>query len=588
MQQRSRSATVGSAPMTEEPLRPADGAATFCATLVDEWARAGVTHACIAPGSRSTPIALALAAEERIAVSVHHDERSAAFAALGLGLVLGRPAVVVTTSGTAAVELHPAIVEAHQSRVPLIAVTADRPPELHGVGAAQTVDQEHLFGGACRHNVAPGVADWAVRHTWRSLADRCVREAIGVGADGAPGPVHANLAFREPLLGEVLAVPTGRRRGAPWHGPLPAPAQVGAAAAPLRGSRPGDESVRLARSARGVVVAGRGAAAHRLELGRLGWPVLADPRSGLAAGAGGRGLPLIAHADPVLRVEAFAAQHRPEVILRLGEPPASRVVNEWLAASGAPEVVVAPGWNDPGRAAARFAAGFTVAPGRPPTGWAESWRSADNEAANALVAELRRIGGFSEPAVARAVIESAAPGSTLVVSSSMPIRDVEWYTRRRDDIAVLANRGANGIDGVVSTAVGVALSGRRTIALVGDLAFLHDSTALLALARRDVDLVVVVIDNDGGGIFSFLGQAEALGPDRFEQLFGTPHGADPAAVAAAFGLAVSEAANVTELRRALGASGPRVSVVRSERGANVEVHRRLNQAVAKALTPAAD
>ncbi len=547
---------------------PQDVAATFCATLVDEWVRGGVTHACISPGSRSTPLALALAAESRLQISVHHDERSTSFVAVGLALATRRPAVVLTTSGTAAAELHAAVVEAHQAAVPMLVVTADRPPELRHVGAPQTIDQVSLFGGATRRFFEPGVATWDTRTTWRSLAAQSVLAALGAAGGGAAGgqagPVHLNLAFREPLLGRSRDLPPGRPRNAPWH-----------RAAEVRV----DGGVLIDRAKAGLVVAGAGAARHAVGIRRLGWPVLADPRSGLAG---------VAHADPILRVPSFAAANRPDTVLRVGDLPASRVVNEWLASTRATQIVIADTWIDPARDATIVAPTFTVdMSASPPRAWLRRWMQADATAAKAISAQLARAKGITEPMVARMIVGETPRGGHVVVASSMPVRDLEWYTPRRTDITVHANRGANGIDGVVSTAIGVASSGAPTVALVGDLAFLHDSSALIALARRTLNLTLVVIDNDGGGIFSFLGQADALDASRFELLFGTPHGTDCAALARAHGLRVVEASTPVALSRALArVDGISVIVVRSERGANVAVHRSLNDAVRRAIDTA--
>lgn len=560
----------------------------FAATLVDEWARGGLTDAVVAPGSRSTPLAVALACDPRVRVHVVVDERAAGFFALGLGLAAGRPAVVVTTSGTAAVELHPAVVEAHHARVPLVACTADRPPELHHVGAPQTVDQAGLFGGAVRWAFAPGPADEASTGTWRSMAARALLEATA--APAGPGPVHLNLAFREPLVGRPDRRVGGRPDGAPWHGRA------------ARSARPAPPDVVAALAgwgARGVVVAGGGAgdpaAVHDLAAA-LGWPVLADPRSGCR-------LPdatTVAAADALLRVPAFAASHRPDVVLRLGAPWASRVVGEWLAGLDVPQYLVDPhgACLDPGRSATTvvgadptaLAAQVAAAPAvRPaPPDWLAGWAAAEAAAQAAFDEVVAARPGPTEPAVARAVVDAVAPGGALVVSSSMPVRDVEWYGRPRSGLRVLSNRGANGIDGVVSTALGVAVAGPGpTVALVGDLAFLHDTNALLvpAGAAAAVDATVVVVDNDGGGIFSFLPQAAALAPDRFERLLGTPHGLDLCAVARAHGVDAVEATSVDEVAAAVAAppSGVWVVVVRTDRSANVAVHDEVHRAVAAAV-----
>lgn len=560
----------------------------FAATLVDEWARTGVTEAVVAPGSRSTPLAVALATDGRLRLHVILDERSAAFFALGLGLASGRPAVVLTTSGTAAAELHPAVVEAHQARVPLVACTADRPPDLHHVGAPQTIEQDHLFAGALRWAHAPGVPDEATAGTWRSLAARAVAEATANPA--GPGPVHLNLAFREPLAGTPDRTVAGRPDAAPWHVRAPAPAPP-----------PPDVVAALAGAgARGVIVAGAGAgdpqAVHAMAEA-LDWPVVADPRSGcrLARPA------TVAAADALLRVEGFATggATRPEVVVRLGAPWASRVVGEWLAGLDVAQYLVDPHgtWLDPGRSAttvvaadpSAFAAAVSAAgPSPAPAGWAARWAAAEVAAQGAFDGALAG-GGLTEPGIARAVVAAPPDGATLFVSSSMPVRDVEWYGAPRPGLRVLANRGANGIDGVVSSALGAAVaSAGHTVALVGDLAFLHDTNALLIPpgTGSGVDATVVVVDNDGGGIFSFLPQAATLDEARFERLLGTPHGLDLCAVARAHGVGADAVTTLDEVAAAVRQrpDGVRVVVARVPgRTANTAVHEDLHRAVAGAV-----
>lgn len=559
-----------------------DVQASFATVLVDEWARAGVTDAVVAPGSRSTPLVVALAGDGRLRLHVALDERGAGFLALGLGLATGRPAIVVTTSGTAAVELHPAIVEAHHAGVPLLAVTADRPAELHHVGAPQTVVQAGLFGSATRFAVDVGVADPAAAGSWRSLASRLVAETTGHPA--GPGPVHANVAFREPLLGAPGSLPVGRAGGAPWHrstrGRLQPPAEV---------------VERLAAGGRGLVVAGAGAGPAALELGEaLAWPVLADPCSGARL----RHPLVVAAADSLLRCPTVASW-RPDLVVRVGRPWASKVVAQWLAAlpGETTQVLVDPhgSWADPERAAAlvvaadpaALARAVTVATsGRAATAWSRQWARAEAAAQQAIDATLEREAGVTEAGVARTVVGALPAGSTLLASSSMPVRDVEWWGAPRDGLTVVANRGANGIDGVVSTALGVALgSGGPTGALVGDLAFLYDAGVLLWADRRPAQLTVVVVDNDGGGIFSFLPQARVLPAGRFEQLWGTPHGRDLVAVAGAYGVPARRVDELDELAKLLAepADGVSVVVVPSDRAGNVAAHDRLNAAVAGAV-----
>jgi len=519
--------------------------ATFAATLVDEWVRCGVQHAVVAPGSRSTPLALALAADDRIRVHVHHDERAASFMALGIGKASGVPAVLLMTSGTAVAECHAAVVEAHQARVPMIVCSADRPPELQSVGAPQTIDQTHLFGRAVRWFAEPGVADDAVRGTWRSLAARAHVEAVG----SPPGPVHLNLAFRDPLVGEAGELPPGRPDGAPWHrrGPV-----VLAHPERITGER-------------GIIVAGAGCDT----LGSLDvWPVLADPLSGV---------PGIRAFDALLRTGRMPA---PDVVLRVGDAPASKVLAQWLASLDCPQHVVGSAWSDPDRTASTYSHTYSMVDASRDDEWWSLWHDADAAAQRAIDEVLASKTEVTEPFVARAVARVAP---TLVVSSSMPIRDVEWFAPPSVG-RVYANRGANGIDGVISTGIGVAIAtGEPVTVLVGDVAFLHDSNALLGLGTRDVEVTVVVVDNRGGGIFEFLPQAGALDRPRFEQLFGTPHDVDLAALAGAHGLPVATVSEPGALEGALTGPGSRVVLVPTDRAANVAVHDELNAAVAAAL-----
>lgn len=593
------------------PDAPGDVQASFVAALVDEWVRAGVVHAVVCPGSRSTPLALALARRSEVAVHVRLDERSAAFVALGIGLATGCPAVLVTTSGTAAAEVHAAVVEADLSGVPLLVCTADRPPELHQVGAAQTIEQTRLFGAAPRWSTEPGVAVTGSSAWWRSVGSRMVAEATAGPA--GPGPVHANLAFREPLVGTAGPLPAGRPGGAPWH-------RVAPGASSPDGTLVGSLVAAAREGRRGLLVAGGecGDPAAVLALSRVtGWPVLADPRSGLRASVPG----IVAAADGIVRSAPFVTRHRPELVVRLGAPPASKPVGTWLAAlaaDGVPTTLVDPWWRwtDPDRTAAvvarcdpttlcrevvaRLGAGTDGGAGRgereereaaPTTPWLAAWERAQVSAEAAIDRSAREGAALDEPALARHLCAALPAGAVLVVSSSMPIRDVESYGGRRPaPLRVVANRGANGIDGVVSTAFGVALAtSGPTVALVGDLAFLHDVSALVRVPGDRVRCTIVVADNGGGGIFSFLPQAGALDPAVFEQLFGTPQLPDVGAVAAGFGIPVAEVRTAAQLVGALddGVSAGGVRVVRvrlPSRVVNVERHGAVNDAIVAAVT----
>lgn len=572
-------------------MTAADAGATFCATLVDEWARAGLTVAVLSPGSRSTPMALALAKDPRVALHVLLDERSAAFFALGAGLRSGRPAVVLTTSGTAAVELHPAVVEAHHAGVPLLAVTADRPPEAHGVGAPQTIEQTGLYGAAVHWQADPGVPDPATSHTWRSLAARAMAEACGLG--GRPGPVHLNLAFREPLVGQAGPLPPGRPDGWPWHRWMAAPPAL----------PPGIDELAAQVSGRpGVMVAdgdtGDPAPVHRLATA-LGWPVLAGARSPCRLPAPAT----VAAFDAMLRHGPFARRARPEVVVRLGGGPASRVLATWLAGTGAEVVAVeATGrWLDPSRTASTVLAAdpallcdalAALEPKPAPPEWTALWADAEGAAQRAIDGVLAEHEEVTEPGVARALVSCLPAGTGLVVGSSMPIRDVEACAPPRGDIRVMANRGANGIDGTVATVLGASVArSKSTVGLLGDLALLHDAGALVGAAERGLDAVLVVVDNRGGGIFSFLPQARAVPGPMFEQLFGTPHDVDLVALARLHGLQATELGRGAELAPAVIAAlergGTSVLVVRTGRVSNVAVHDELHAAVAAALSSTA-
>ncbi len=417
-----------------------DPQATCCATLVDEWIGRGVRHAVVAPGSRSTPMALALTARPELSVHVVHDERVAAFVALGAGLS-GRPAVLLCTSGTAAASFLPAVVEAGLSAVPILVVTADRPPELRDVGAAQTIDQTGLYGSAVRWFHDPGVPTMAGAATWRSLARRAFEAAGG-------GPVHLNLPFREPLVGEAGALPPRR----PVLRPVPRPAPEVA-----------DDVVALLDRPRGLILAGRASRTTPDDVAALaaatGWPVLADATSGVRHLAAA-----VTTADALLRHSGFAADHRPDVLVRLGRPATSRVLSEWVGGSGAVLVQVGgPGVVDPDHTAvaALDDAALPALAARLGTArsaeWSTAWAEADRRAGTAIDAVLDAQDTLTEPDVARTVARHLPADGRLVVAASMPMRDLEWYGGAA--ARAHANRGANGIDGVMSTALGIALDG---------------------------------------------------------------------------------------------------------------------------------
>jgi 2-succinyl-5-enolpyruvyl-6-hydroxy-3-cyclohexene-1-carboxylate synthase len=557
----------------------AEGSHPLLRAFCDELARCGMTDACTSPGSRSAPLVLALVREPGLRCWSHIDERCAGFFALGLAKASGRPVAIACTSGTAAANLAPAVHEAREARVPLIVLTADRPPELRDVGAGQVIDQVKLYGAAAKLFVEVGVdgGDPGLVAWMRQLACR----AWSTAQDGRPGVVHLNFPLREPLVPRAPMADDhgGRAGGAPWvarHAPMPR------ATARLRG----------ADGRRGVVVAGRsddpavGVAAAQLARAS-GWPILADPLSG-----GRRGPAAIAHYDALLRDDRAATELAPEVVLRVGDLPTSKPLRTWLAAHpGARQVALDPemAWQDPSASVAEVIAagpGDVEAPEAADPAWLERWRALDAAVAAAID---RALGDeLSEPRVAREIGSLLPADGTLFAASSMPVRDVEtFFPARPDPPRVLSNRGANGIDGTVSSAFGVAAAaqGLPVVLLIGDVALAHDLGGLLASRRLALRLTIVLLDNDGGGIFHFLPIAEQA--DAFEEHVATPHGLDAARAAALFGCAHHRVASVPEFRDALiaamRATETTIIEVRTDRGENVALHRRVSDQVSRAL-----
>ncbi len=562
----------------------AGDAAASC--LFDELVRCGVRHICMSPGSRSTPLAVAATSDDRLSTHVSIDERSSGFLAVGIARASGSPAVVVSTSGTAAANFLPAVTEASNGSVPLIAVTADRPPELRGSGANQTIDQVKIYGEAVRWFCETGVPEDrpGANAYWRSVACRA-------WAGSRTGPVHLNVSFREPFVppadDELERDYSGRADGRPWT----------ETTRPV--SMPSAEDVswlsrKVASTERGLILAGAGevepSGVHTLAA-RAGWPILAEPASGLRSGPHA-----ISTYEALLR-SGWADEHRPDFVLRTGKIGISRVVNAYFR--DGEQVLVDPAgrWLDPDRAAHRIvhadpstlcAAASQIAPERGRSEWLEAWTDAERAARAAIDGFLDERDEVSEPRVARDLTAHAPDGATLVVAASMPVRDLDWFMAPRTGLRVTGNRGANGIDGFVSTTLGVALASEGPVlALAGDLSMLHDQNGLLLARTEDVSAVFVILSNDGGGIFSFLPQAGAV-PD-FERTFSTPHGIDFAHLAALYGcgyeILTGAAALGPAVDAALASGGVHLIEARTDRGANVSLHGELWDAVAAALAP---
>jgi 2-succinyl-5-enolpyruvyl-6-hydroxy-3-cyclohexene-1-carboxylate synthase len=561
----------------------------LASVLVDELLRCGMREAVVAPGSRSAPLALALhelESEGRLRLHVRVDERSAGFLALGLAKASGTPVPVVTTSGTAAANLHPAALEADQSGVPLLLLTADRPPELRSTGANQTIDQVKLFGDAVRLFAEVGVPDRVTGLTayWRALAGRAWAAASGTLTRN-PGPVHLNIAFREPLVPdgdfdwpEPLG---GREHGAPWTY-----AEAPVLVAP---------NVRL--PARTLVVVGD----TTPELGRAasvlaeehGWPVISEP-----SGNARRGPNAISTGALLLEAGAFLDVARPEHVLVVGRPTLSRAVLALLRDPRSAVTVVGTtaSWADPTRSAAQVLPALPAADGHhePDENWLNVWRRSEAAARRALDEAVDADDG-TELGLAAALMAALPTDALLFLGSSMPVRDVFAAAAPREGVTVFANRGVAGIDGSVSSAVGAALAwqrdgGGRAFALIGDLTALHDSNGLvLGPDEPEPDLTTVGVHNDGGAIFGLLEQSREDYADAFERVFGTPHSVDFAAWCGAtqtpHARAASIAASIDAVMDPRG-GGVRVVEVRTDRAAVARARRALTVSVGSALAEA--
>jgi 2-succinyl-5-enolpyruvyl-6-hydroxy-3-cyclohexene-1-carboxylate synthase len=535
---------------------PSEVQATFAATLFDEWIELGLRDVVVCPGSRSTPLALACAEREELTVHVRIDERSAGFFALGRALVTKRPVAIVVTSGTAAAELHACVAEASHAFVPLLVVTADRPPALHGVGAPQTIDQRELYGSLVRLFEDPGVANYDDAPTWRDLATRLWRDARS-------GPVHLNAAFVEPLIAAPLDLPERVATTSMSRGP-------GSGVAGL-------DAVNV------LCVAGHGVTSETVRsCESLNWVVLGD------ATAQGT----LPYFDALLRDESFASAIRPDVVVRLGGLLASKVLQErlreWavrtIGFDGAGFV------SDPDRIVGEHRYGLPDPELEPKADgeYVRRWNDASASVASWIRSQDSSDAEFNEITVARTVVAAAGERDVaLVIGSSMPVRDVEWWAPPRT-APTYANRGVNGIDGVVSTTLGVA-SGSTAIGLIGDITMLHDVSGLVdGLGAHGGTCALVVADNHGGGIFSFLAQASLVDTERFEVLFGTPRHHDLCAVAQAFGHESVTVRDVDALRAELDValSKPGLTVIVAQvpsRERNVAVHEEWNQKVRDTL-----
>ena len=552
------------------------------AALVNELAAHGLRNVCLSPGGRSTPLALTFARHPDIRHWTHHDERSAGFFALGIAKETDRPVAVITTSGTAAAELHPAVIEASYGQTGLLLLTADRPPDLRGTGANQTIDQVELYGTSVKwFHDAPLPTTTTIART-RALAARAWTSASTTPA----GPVHINLPFAEPLTPTLEMPELGLRNPTTsWT---------------TTATNPDEESLRqLAASLegkRGVILAGPshddslpGAV---VDLARaLGWPVLGDPLSGLRTGSHDLSQ-VFATGDAMARA-GFLERAAPEAVLRLGAVPTSKAISSWVSAypDMTHAVVNVLGAPDPSGTAglvmaaepAPTATGLAkLITSRTPDHWLALW--AEAEAAARQILEELTATGESELSAVRSVLESLPNPAKLWVAASMPIRYLDLLLPTGPaDLEVFSNRGASGIDGFISSGLGsAAVAASPVYLLSGDLSLLHDLTALATASRYDLDVTIIVINNDGGAIFHMLPQASL---PEFEEVFAAPHGLDFGRAASLFNIRYHQPKTTDQLAELVSQipTGPRLIEVRTERQeaaeAIAEVEARLTEAL---------
>ena len=559
--------------------------------IVEELVRCGVGLFCVAPGSRSTPLVAALAANPKAQRLVHFDERGTAFAALGHARATGRPAAWITTSGTAVANGLPAVVEASTDGVPMILLTADRPPELRQTGANQTIDQPDIFGDFVRWRFdlpAPNLDldPAAVLTTVDQAAYRASRSP--------KGPVHLNLMFREPLIPGPDEDPNPPPIPERWRDSGEPYTRYAATKPAVDEGEVRDLWERLRPVGRGLVVAGRlasrgqGEAVERLAR-RLGWPLLPDVGSQVRLGAGPGSVPFY---DVLLADERFAGSYAPEAVLHFGGRALSKRLDGFVGRHRPdPYVVVRenPFRLDPahivthsvesgiGDFCAALGRAATERPGSADASWFGGWLSASDRAQKALDRAWAREQALHEPLVARLVSREIGEGHALVVASSMPVRDLDAFaTPEGPFVPVAANRGASGIDGTVATAAGFARGfGGPVTLLIGDLALLHDLNSLAML--RGLPVTVVVLNNDGGGIFSFLPVSRH--ETFFEPFFGTPQGVGFGDAAAMFGFLYENPGSpddfLSAYRTALSVGGPALVEVTTDRAENVKHHREI-------------
>lgn len=572
----------------------------FAGVFVDELARCGLKHVCICPGSRSSPLAISFARHENIRKWVHLDERSAAFFALGIAKHTRRPVAIVCSSGTAVANLSPAIIEAFYSGVPLLALTADRPPEIHNWGALQTIDQATLFGNHIKWSAAmptPEVTPSLITFV-RATAGRAFATACEVPA----GPVHLNFPFREPLEPSVVATDFPPDFATWQEGRSESRQYLKSIESAVRAPSAQESQQLVAEliSKKGIIICGPDTeinpAGSVVELARrLGYPVLADSLSGVRCGKHDIS-PVIDCYDMFIDDMELTGKFTPDVIIRFGALPVSKPLAVYLERnSQARHILIDPGaqWRDPLHLAgevwhvdgAQFCNGLAAAlPERPEhMVWSRQWHDLNKSVRKAMSQELEDCGEMFEGKVFSELSRLLPEKSILFAGNSMPIRDMDtFFNTTGYPVQFMANRGASGIDGIVSTALGVsAVASDRVVLVLGDVSFYHDMNGLLAAKAFNLNATIIVINNDGGGIFSFLPQSAC--EDVFESCFATPHGLTFQAAAGLYGLTYRLTGDWTTFRDAVKTSltqtGSTIIEIPGNRKHNVELHRKMREKI---------
>ncbi|WP_071460475.1 2-succinyl-5-enolpyruvyl-6-hydroxy-3-cyclohexene-1-carboxylic-acid synthase [Bacillus massilinigeriensis] len=566
----------------------------YLSSFVAELAISGVRDVVISPGSRSTPIAMVMAEHPELQLHIHVDERSAAFFALGIAKASGKPVALLCTSGTAAANYYPAIVEAGISRVPLIVITADRPHELRDVGAPQAIDQIHLYGHNVKWFVEMAIPE-ASSDARRYARTVCARAAATAKAFPA-GPVHLNFPLREPLIPnlhdemfELEERPEGY-------------IQIVQGSMSLPDSFYESLIEELPPDTKGIIVCGpiedKDFSEAVVLLARtLGFPILADPLSQLRSGVHDKSY-IIDGYDTFLRNEAAKTVLKPDVVLRFGAMPVSKALSLFLKENRqAMQIVVdgGNGWRDPLMSASRmvyasetqFCLALSDAMKKKPENeeYLERWKQL-NARTNELLAEVEAGNLLSEAKLFQLLKGQLPENATIFVGNSMPIRDLDtFFTCNGKNIKVLANRGANGIDGVISSAMGAAVINDSVYLILGDLTFFHDTNGLLPAKMENLHINIILINNNGGGIFSFLPQANH--PKHFERLFGTPVDLKFQSAAEMYGASYDKITDKDEFLQAFEKNkiqkGLNIMEVVTDREANLQEHRNLWKNVSREI-----